>query len=139
MNNNMIPCPGDDGGFGPPPEEGKEGGADADADAGGFGDMFKEEVKDDTPTFAPFNKQGEPTFDTKGLSDQEIDAGRRLWFLISPDGKMPDRAPFEFGRPTFPTAGMSPRDIDMMRKTFNHYRNATDNKFFNEVNTQELV
>jgi hypothetical protein len=101
--------------------------------------MFKEEVKDDTPAFAPFNKKGEPTFDTKGLSEEEIDAGRRLWFMISPDGKMPERAPFEFGKPTFPTAGMSPHDIEMMRRAFARYEKSTDERFFKDVNTRELI
>lgn len=49
--------------------------------------MFKEEVKDDSDPFVPFDKDGKPTFDTSSLSEQEIDAGRRLWFMISPDGK----------------------------------------------------
>lgn len=42
----------------------------------------------------PFGKDGKPTFPTHRLSGEEFEAGREMWKRVSPDGRMPDKAPF---------------------------------------------
>lgn len=34
----------------------------------------------------PYDKEGKPTFDTKGLDQQTIAMGAKLWSIIAKDG-----------------------------------------------------
>lgn len=57
---------------------------------------------------APFDAKGEPNYNFHRLSQEELDMGKKMWSIISPNGQMPKEPPFKpNGYPSFNSQGFS--------------------------------